>query len=146
MEGRNNGQEGYFHHSHVQEVRLRKGEYNDNRVLLVMLGILQTCFGVMEKRIKVVQVSKCHKFGKYTHNFFFGQFLGHLDLPGPIAITWRPLSVVCKLFTFQASSPKPLGRLEPNLAGMFLGWSSTKLLFFRTSRIFNMAARANNML
>jgi hypothetical protein len=24
-----------------------------------------------------------------------------------------------KLFTFQASSPKPLGRLEPNLAGMF---------------------------
>jgi hypothetical protein len=23
-----------------------------------------------------------------------------------------------------------LGRLEPNLAGMFLGWSSTKLLFF----------------
>ena len=42
----------------------------------------------------------------------------------------RPSSVVCKLFTFQASSPKPLGRLEPNLAGMFLGWPSTKLLFF----------------
>ena len=39
-------------------------------------------------------------------------------------------SVVCKLFTFQAFSPKPLGLLEPNLAGMFLGWSSTKLLFF----------------
>jgi hypothetical protein len=39
-------------------------------------------------------------------------------------------SVVCKLFRFQASSPKPLGQLEPNLAGMFLGWSSTKLLFF----------------
>jgi hypothetical protein len=34
------------------------------------------------------------------------------------------------LFTFQASSPKPLGQLEPNLAGIFLGWSSTKLLFF----------------
>ena len=46
--------------------------------------------------------------------------LVHLDLA----------SVVCKLFTFQASSPKPLGRLEPNLAGMFLGWFSTKLLFF----------------
>ena len=45
-------------------------------------------------------------------------------------LTWRPLSVVCKLFTFQASSPKPLGRLKPNLAGMFLGWSSKKLLFF----------------
>jgi hypothetical protein len=42
----------------------------------------------------------------------------------------RLLSVVCKLFTFQASSPKPLGRLEPNLAGMLLGRSSTKLLFF----------------
>jgi hypothetical protein len=38
-------------------------------------------------------------------------------------ITWRPSFVVCKLFTFQASSPKPLGRLEPNLAGMFLGWA-----------------------
>ena len=42
----------------------------------------------------------------------------------------RLLSVVCKLFTSQASSPKPLGQLEPNLAGMFLGWSSTTLLFF----------------
>ena len=39
-------------------------------------------------------------------------------------------SVVCKLFTFQASSPKPLGQLKPNLAGMFLGWSSTNFLFF----------------
>jgi hypothetical protein len=49
---------------------------------------------------------------------------------GTIAITWRPTSVVCNLFTFQASSLKPLGQLEPNLAGMFLGWSSTKFLFF----------------
>jgi hypothetical protein len=48
--------------------------------------------------------------------FGFSQFISRL------------LSVVCKLFTFQASSPKPLGRLEPNLAGMFLAWSSTKLL------------------
>jgi hypothetical protein len=40
---------------------------------------------------------------------------GHLGFP-----------IVCKLFTFQASSPKPLGQLEPNLAGMFLGWFSTK--------------------
>ena len=46
------------------------------------------------------------------------------------SVVCRLVSVVCKLFTFQASSPKPLGRLEPNLAGMFLGWSSTKLLFF----------------
>jgi hypothetical protein len=39
----------------------------------------------------------------------------------------RLLSVVCKLFTFQVSSPKPPGRLKPNLTGMFLGWFSTKL-------------------
>jgi hypothetical protein len=59
-------------------------------------------------------------------------FLVHLDQRSrwTIAITWRLSSVICKLFTFQASSPKPLGRLEPNLAGMFLGWSSTKLMFF----------------
>ena len=45
------------------------------------------------------------------------------------SIVRRLLSVVCKLFTFQASSPKPLGQLEPYLAGMFLGWSSTKIMF-----------------
>jgi hypothetical protein len=58
--------------------------------------------------------------------------LVHLDQRSrwTIAITWRPSSVVCKLFTFQASSPKPLGQLEPNIAGMFPGWSSTKFLFF----------------
>jgi hypothetical protein len=39
-------------------------------------------------------------------------------------------SVICKLFTFQASSPKQLGQLELNLARMFLGCSSTKFLFF----------------
>ena len=57
----------------------------------------------------------------------FYQFLVHLDQRSRWTIA---ITVVCKLFTFQASSPKPLGRLEPNLAGMFLGWSSTKLLFF----------------
>jgi hypothetical protein len=30
------------------------------------------------------------------------------------SVVCRLSSVVCKLFTFQASSPKPLGRLEPN--------------------------------
>ena len=79
--------------------------------------------------------------GNFNHQILpYGiLFLVHLDQRSrwTIAITWRPSSVVCrlssvvcKLFTFQASSPKPLGRLEPNLAGMFLGWSSTKLLFF----------------
>jgi hypothetical protein len=68
---------------------------------------------------------------KYT-TLFHLTLLVHLDQRSrwTIVITWRPSSVVCKLFTFQASSPKPLGRLESNLAGMFLGWSSTKLLFF----------------
>ena len=46
----------------------------------------------------------------------------------------RLSSVVYKLFTFQASSPKPMGQLEPNLAGMFLRWSSTKFLFFAPVR------------
>ena len=53
--------------------------------------------------------------------------------PGPkvqVNYCHHLVSVVCKLFTFQASSPKPLDQLEPNLAGMFLGWSSTKFLFF----------------
>ena len=52
---------------------------------------------------------------------------------------------VHKLFTFQASSPKPLGQLEPlsrNVPSMVL----YKLNVFRSSRIFNMAAKANNML
>ena len=55
-------------------------------------------------------------------------FLVHLDQRSmwTIAINWWPSSVNFS----QASSPKPLGRLEPNLAGMFLGWSSTKFLFF----------------
>ena len=61
---------------------------------------------------------------------------GVISSPGPkVQVNYchhlaSVVSVVCKLFTFQASSPKPLCRLEPNLAGMFLGWSSTKLLFF----------------
>jgi hypothetical protein len=70
----------------------------------------------------------------YSENWYmrYTLLLVHLDQRSrwTIAITWRPSSVVCKLFTFQASSPKPLCRLEPNLAGMFLGWSSTKLPFF----------------
>ena len=60
-------------------------------------------------------------------------FLFLFSSPGPkvqVNYCHHLASVVCKLFTFQASSPKPQGRLEPNLAGMFLGCSSTKLLFF----------------
>ena len=70
---------------------------------------------------------KVPKFELYQHNNEL------FSSPGPkvqVNYCHHLASVVCKLFTFQASSPKPLGRLEPNLAGMFLGWSSTKLLFF----------------
>ena len=70
---------------------------------------------------------KVPKFELYKHNDEL------FSSPGPkvhVKYCHHLASVVCKLFTFQASSPKPLGRLEPNLAGMFLGWSSTKLLFF----------------
>ena len=67
-------------------------------------------------------LSNCHN---RTGHLVLISFLVHLNQRSrwTIAITWRLLSVVCKLFTFQASSPKPLGRLEPNLAGMFLGYS-----------------------
>jgi hypothetical protein len=51
------------------------------------------------------------------------------------SVVCRLSSVVCKLFTFQASSPQPLGQLETNLAGMFLGWSSTNFCFSFQSNI-----------
>jgi hypothetical protein len=78
-------------------------------------------------KVEFLWTSKNDCMKKYSTKCYC--FLVHLD-QWPIAITWHPSSVVCKLFTFQASSPKPLGQLEPNLAGMFLGWSSRKLLFF----------------
>jgi hypothetical protein len=61
--------------------------------------------------------------------FFFSldlAFFVHLDH------TWHPSSVVCKLFTFQASSPKALGQLEPNLKGMFLGRQGGTVVVDRT--------------
>jgi hypothetical protein len=93
------------------------------------------------------------KYFQFSTKILKCYFLVHLDQRSrwTIAITWRPSSVVCrlaslvcllssvvwrlssvvcKLFTFQASSPPPLGQLEPILVGMFLGWSSTKSLFF----------------
>ena len=65
--------------------------------------------------------------GRYVHKnciYFFSS-------PGPKVHYYHHLAYVgCQLFTFQASFPKPLGQLEPNLPVMFLGWSSTKFLFF----------------
>jgi hypothetical protein len=43
-----------------------------------------------------------------------------------LSLTLDPMG---KMFQ-NASSLKPLGQLKPNCPGMFLGWSSTKLLFF----------------
>ena len=65
-------------------------------------------------------------------SFFFSFFLllSVFSSSGPVNYCHHLASVVCKLFTFQASSLKPLGQLEPNLARMFLRWSSTKFLFF----------------
>ena len=78
--------------------------------------------------------SLCFIFEKVTFLFMLFSSPGpkvHVNYCHHLAsVVCRLSSVVCKLFTFQASSPKPLGRLEPNLAGMLLGWSSTKLLFF----------------
>jgi hypothetical protein len=76
--------------------------------------------------------------GVNTTSTLTDSFLVHfptciISSPGPkvqVNYCHHLLSVVCKLFTFQASSPKPVGQLEPSLAGMFLGWSSTRLLFF----------------
>ena len=43
-----------------------------------------------------------------------------------LSLTLDPMG---KMFQ-NTSSLKPLGQLKPNCPGMFLGWSSTKLLFF----------------
>ena len=76
----------------------------------------------------------CFKSSKYIwQSWEKSPQMNIFSSPGPkvqVNYCHHLASVVCKLFTFQASSPKPQGRLEPNLAGMFLGWSSTKLLFF----------------
>jgi hypothetical protein len=62
-----------------------------------------------------------------------------------IAITWRPSSVDCKLFTFQASSPKPLGHIKlcPTMMVMRrfsysspIDWLSKWLLFSTQLLIF----------
>ena len=84
----------------------------------------------MYKEIFIVEIKVCwlvdmciigqHLYCKYIYIYIYIK----------IAITWRPSSVDCKLFTFQASSPKPLGQLEPSLTGMFLGLFSAKFVFF----------------
>ena len=86
----------------------------------VRFFILISCFPFYIEKFLLQQVPFCFQF---TWTEGPGELLPSLGVR-------RLLSVVCKLFSFQASSPKPLGRLEPNLAGMFLGWSCTKLLFF----------------
>ena len=59
-----------------------------------------------------------------------------ISSPGPkvqVNYCHHLASVVCRLVNFshfKLHLRKPLGRLEPNLAGMFLEWFSTKLLFF----------------
>jgi hypothetical protein len=63
---------------------------------------------VSEKKIFEISNSSCKlKLDIYVLIF---------SSPGPGELL---ASVACKLFPFQASSPKPLGQLEPNLAGMY---------------------------
>jgi hypothetical protein len=55
--------------------------------------------------------------------FGFSQFI--ISSPGPkvqVNYCHHLASVVCKLFTFQASSSKPLGQLEPNMLIYVLRW------------------------
>jgi hypothetical protein len=148
----------------------------DDREVLRCPSEIKT--GISPSETKTFILLWCHS----TNFITIENIIGHLTLknkflfssPGPkvhVNYCHHLASFVCKLFTFQASSPKPLGQLEPNLTGMFLGWSSTNFLFFvpvgystwlpgpiicsdrlkfqrsfRSSWIFNMAARANNML
>ena len=93
-----------------------------------MKGLFLNDWNSMTTRVSILTtiISREEQFLVYRIPF---TLLVHLDQRSmwTIAISWRLSS---KLFTFRASSPKPLGQLEPNLAGMFLGWSSTKFLFF----------------
>ena len=97
-------------------------------VKFLVIGVIN-CFEVKFLVIRVINCFEVKFVVIKVINCFEVKFLVHLDKLPSLGIR-RLLSVVCKLFTFQASSPKPLGRLELNLAGMLLGWSSTKLLFF----------------
>jgi hypothetical protein len=72
---------------------------------------------------------QCGLVNCWTISFFnMGLFHGRsphiiFSSPGPkvhVNYCHHLASVVCKLFSFQASSPKPLGRLEPNLANFVL--------------------------
>ena len=49
---------------------------------------------------------------------------------GTIAISWRPASVVCKLFHISSFFSETTGPIETKLSRNVLGWSSTKFLFF----------------
>ena len=82
-----------------------------------IIKLVYNCFP-WKLNVRVALSAQFSKYNRYSDTKVHVNYCHHLA------------SVVCKLFTFQASSPKPLGQLEPNLAGMFLGWSSTKLLFF----------------
>ena len=69
--------------------------------------------------------------------------------PGELfAITWRPSSVVHRLQTFHISSffSETTGLIGTKLSRNVPWMVLFKVSVFRSSRIFNMAARANNML
>jgi hypothetical protein len=85
---------------------------------------LQGCFLMKSLPTVVCKENRMER----DYNSANRSFLVHLDQRSrwTIAITWHLSSVVCKLFTFQASPPKPLGKSEPNLAGMFPDFPCTQ--------------------
>ena len=59
-----------------------------------------------------------------------------------LILTLNPMG---KIFQ-NTSSLKPFGPLKPNCPGMFIGWSSTKSLFFYANRKSKMATTAGHRL
>ena len=144
-------------HIHIHVVNEMKWNLNENKSLdsqssskSVSIGSIQ--FSTWPLRSKTVKQMMCKHLWRAATDSPEPIFISS---PGPkvqlnychhlASVVCCLLSVVCKLFTFQASSPKPkpIGtKLSRNVPWMVL----YKVTVFRSSRIFNMAARANNML
>ena len=76
--------------------------------------------------------SDCENVTITTSKFKAASFLAHLSTTwsrGAFRVVRCPSSIVRRQqFLSTSSPPKPLGQFEPNLAGMFLGRSSSKIV------------------
>ena len=86
---------GSLSERHIDIESFILGEYYQNKFVYLNVNVISVFNAFFSSPGPKVQVNYCH----------------HLA------------SVVCKLFTFQASSPKPLGRLEPNFFFVLVGYS-----------------------